>query len=98
MVQLSHPYMTTGKIIALTIQTIVIALLFNISSRFVIAYFPRSKHLLILCLQPPSMVILEPKEIKSVIASTFSFFICLEVMGPDSMILFFLIDLFFIEG
>ena len=82
--------MTTGKIIALTIQTIVIALLFNISSRFVIAYFPRSKHLLILCLQPPSMVILEPKEIKSVTVSIVSSSICHEVMGPNAMILNFL--------
>ena len=68
MVQLSHPYMTTGKIIALTTQTFigkVMSLLFNMLSRFVIAFLPRSKHLLILWLQLPSAVILEPKKINS---------------------------------
>ena len=64
-VQFSHPYMTTGKAIALTIWTIigkVISLLFNMLSRLVIAFFPRSKHLLISWLQSPSAVILEPKK------------------------------------
>ena len=69
MVQLSHPYMTTGKTIALTIWTFagkVIALLFNTLSRLVIAFLPRSRHLLISWVQSPSAVILEPKKIKSV--------------------------------
>ena len=69
MVQLSHPYMTTGKTIALTTQTFVgkvISLLFNTWSRFVTAFLPRSKHLLISWLQLPSAVTLEPKKIKSV--------------------------------
>ena len=73
-VQLSHPYMTTGKTIALTIRTFVskvISLLFNTLSRFVIALLPRSKYLLISWLQSPSGVILEPKKIKSVTISTF---------------------------
>ena len=73
-VQLSHPYMTTGKTTALTIQTFVgkvISLIFNTLSRFVIAFLPRSYHLLILWLQSPSIVILEPKKRKSVTASTF---------------------------
>ena len=76
MVQLSHPYMTTGKTIALTIQTFVskvVSLLFNILSRFVIAFLPRSKCLLFSWLQSSSTVIQEPNKIKSVIASTFSF-------------------------
>ena len=67
MVQLSHPYMTTGKIIDLTRWTFVgkmMSLLFSMLSRFVIAFLPRSKHLLILWLQSPSTVILEPKKIK----------------------------------
>ena len=92
MVQLSHPYMTTGKTIALTIQTFVckeMSLLLNTLSRFVIAFLPRSKHLLISWLQSPSSVILEPKKIKSVTASTFSPSICHEVMGLDAMILVF---------
>ena len=73
-VQLSHPYMTTGKTIALTIQTFVskvMSLLSNTLSRFVIAFLPRSKHLLILWLQSLSTVILEPKKIKSVTVSIF---------------------------
>ena len=89
MVQLSHPYMTTGKTIALTIQTFVgkvMSLLFNMQSRFVVAFLPRSKHLLISWLQSPSPVILEPKKIKSVSASTFSLCICHEAMEPDAMI------------
>ena len=68
-VQLSHPYMTTGKTIALTSQTFldkVMSLLFNILSRLVITFLPRSKRLLISWLQSPSTVILEPKKIKSV--------------------------------
>ena len=70
MVQLSHPYMTTGKIVALSIWTFVskvMSLLFNTLSRLVIAFLPRSKHLLISWLQSPSTVILEPKKIKSYI-------------------------------
>jgi len=84
MVQLSHPYMTTGKTIALMIWTFVgqlISLLFNTLSRFVIAFLPRSKRRLILWLQSPSAAIFEPKEIKSAIVSTFSPFICYEVIG-----------------
>ena len=82
--QLSHSYMTTGKTIALTRQTSVgkvISLVFNMLSRLVITFLPRSKHLLILWLQSPSAVILEPKKIKSVTASTVSPSICHEVMG-----------------
>ena len=74
-VQLSHPYMTTGKTIALTIRTFVgkvMSLLFNILSRFVIVFLPRSKRLLISWLQSPSTVLLEPKKIKYVTISTFS--------------------------
>ena len=74
-VQISHSYMTTGKTIALTIQTLagkVIFLLFNTLSRFVIAFFSRSKHLLISWLQSPSAVILEPKKIKSITVSIVS--------------------------
>ena len=74
MVQLSHRYMTTGKAIALTIQTFVgkeMSLLFKMLSRFVTVFLPRSKCLLILRLQSPSVVILEPKKIKSVTVSTF---------------------------
>ena len=85
MVQLSHPYMTTGKTIALTIQTFgskVISLLINMLFMFVIAFFPRSNHLLISWLQSPSAVILEPKKIKFVTASTFLPSICHEVMEP----------------
>ena len=84
--------MTIGKIIALTIWTFVsrvLPLLFNTLSRFVIAFLPRSKHLLISWLQSPSTVILEPKKIRSVTASTFSPFIYHEVMGLDAMILAF---------
>ena len=91
-VQLSHPYMTTGKTIALTRQTFVgkvISLLFNILSRLVITFLPRSKHLLISWLQSPSAVILEPEKIKSDTVSTVSPSICYEVMGSDAMILVF---------
>ena len=92
MVQLSHPYMTTGKTTALTMWTFVgkvISLLFNMRSRFVIAFLPGGKHLLISWLQSPSAVILEPKKIKFITASIFSPSICHEVMGPDAMILVF---------
>ena len=92
MVQLSHPYMTTGKTIALTRQTFVgkvMSLLFNMLSRFVIAFLPRSKHLLISWLQSPSAVILELPKIKSATVSTVSPSICHEVMGPDAMIFVF---------
>ena len=71
-VQFLHPYMTTGKTIALTRQTFVakvMSLLFNVLSRFVIAFLPRSKRLLISWLQSPFAVILEPKKIKSVTVS-----------------------------
>ena len=91
-VQLSHPYMTPGKTIALTIWTFVgkvLSLLFNMLSRLVIAYLPRSKCLLISWLQSPSAVILEPPKIKSDTVSTVSRSICHEVMGTDAMILVF---------
>ena len=92
MVQLSHPCMTTGKTIALTRQTFVdkvMSLLFNMLSRLIITFLPRSKHLLISWLQSPSAVILEPRKIKSATVSTVSPSICHEVMGPDAMILVF---------
>ena len=89
MVQLSHPYMTSRKTIALTFVSKVMFLLFNTLSRFVIAFLPRSKHCLISWLQSPSTVILEPKNMKSVTASTFSPCICHEVIGPDAIILVF---------
>ena len=91
-VQLSHSYMTTGNTIALTKWTFVgkvMPLLFNMLSRLVIAFFPRSKHLLISWLQSPSAVILEPKKVKSVTVSIVSASICHEMMGPDAMILVF---------
>ena len=91
-VQLSHPYMTTGKTIVLTRQTFVgkvMSLLLNMLSRLVITFLPRSKHLLISWLQSPSAVSLEPKKIKSVTVSIVSPFICHEVMGQDAMILVF---------
>ena len=91
-VQLSHPYMTTGKTIALTRRTFVgkvISLLFNMLFRLVITFLPRSKCLLISWLQSPSAVILEPKKIKSDTVSTVSPSISHEVMGPDAMILVF---------
>ena len=84
-VQLSHPYMTTGKTIALTRRTFVgkgMSLLFNMLSRLVITFLPRSKHLLISWLQSPSAVILEPQKIKSDTVSTVSPSISHEVMGP----------------
>ena len=91
-VQLSHPYMTTGKTIALTRQTFVgkvMTLLFNMLSRLVIAFLPRSRYLLISWLQSPSAVILEPKTIKFVTVSIVSPSTCHEVMGPDAMTLVF---------
>ena len=91
-VQYSHPYMTTGKTIALTRQIFVgkvMSLLFNMLSRLVIAYLPRTKNLLISRLQSPSAVILEPNKIKSVTASIASPSMCHEVMGPDAMIFVF---------
>ena len=91
-VQLSHPYMTTGKTIALTRWTFVdkvMSLLFNMLSRLAITFLPRSKRLLISWLQSPSAVILEPPKIKSVVVSTVSPAICHEVMGLDDMILVF---------
>ena len=89
MVQLSHPYTTTEKTIALTRWTFVgnvMSLLFNMLSRLVITFLPRSKRLLISWLQSPSAVILEPKKIKSDTVSMVSSSICHEVMGPDAMI------------
>ena len=91
-VQLSHPYMTTGKTIALTRRTFVgkvMSLLFNMLSRLVITFLPRSKCLLISWLKSTSAVILEPRNIKSDTVSTVSPSICHEVMGPDAMILVF---------
>ena len=91
-VQLSHPYMTTGKTIALTKQTFigkVMSLLLNMLSRLVITFLQRSKHLLISWLQSPFAVILEPKKIKSDTVSTVSPSISHEVMGPDAMIFVF---------
>ena len=90
--QLSHPYITTWKTTALTIWTFaskVVSLLFNMLSRLVIAFLPRSKHLLISWLQSPSTMILEPKKIKSVTVSIASLSICHEVMGPDATIFIF---------
>ena len=84
--------MTTGKTTALTIRTCVgkvMSLLFNMLTRFVIAFLPRSKRLLISWLQSPSTVILEPKKIKSATVSTVFPYICHEVMGLDAMILVF---------
>ena len=103
--------MTTGKTIALTKQTFVgkkkkRSLLFNVLSRLVIAFIPRSKHLLISWLQSPSAVILEPPKIKSLTVFIVSPSICHEVMGLDTMILafwfvivvYFLINLFILIG
>ena len=91
-VQLSHLYMTTGKTIALTIQTLVgkvMSLLFNMLSRLVVAFLLRSKWLLISWLQSPSAVILEPQKIKSVTVSIVFLSMCHKVMGPDAMIFIF---------
>ena len=92
MVQRSHLYMTTGKTIALAIGTFdgkVMSLLFNMLSRLVIAFLPRSKRLLISWLQSPSAVILKSKKIKSLTVSIVSPSICHEVMGLDAIILIF---------
>ena len=91
-VQLSHPYMTTRKTIALTRQNFVdkvMSLLVNMLSRLVITFLPRSQCLLISWLQSPSAVILEPRKIKSDTVSTVSPYIFCEVIGPDAMILVF---------
>ena len=91
-VQISHPYMTTGKTIALTRQAFVgkvISLLLNMLSRLIITFLPRSKRLLISWLQSPSAMILEPPKIKSDTVSTVYPSICHEVMGPDAMIFVF---------
>ena len=91
-VQLSHPYMTTGKTIALNRWTFVgkvMSLLLNKLSRLVIAFLPRSKHLLISWMQSPSAVIFGPPKIKSASVSTVSSSISHEVMGPDAMVLVF---------
>ena len=91
-VQLSHPNMNTGKTIALTRQTFidkVTSLLFNMLSRLVITFLPRSKRHLISWLQLPSAVILEPRKIKLPTVSTVSPSICHQVMGPDAMIFVF---------
>ena len=88
-VQISHPYMTIGKTIALTRWNFVdklVSLLFNMLSRLVITWLPRSKHLLISQVPSPSRVILDPPKIKS--ATVFPS-VCYEVMGPDAMILVF---------
>ena len=86
-VQLSHPYMNTGKTIALTRRTFadkIMSLLFNMLSRLVITFLPRSKRLLVSWLQSPSAVIWEPQKVKSDTVSTVSPSICHEVMGPDA--------------
>ena len=91
-VQLSHPYMTIGKAIALTRWTFVgkvMSLLFNMLSRLVVTFLPRSMYLLISWLQSPFAVILEPPKIKSATVSTVSPSICREMMGPDATILVF---------
>ena len=91
-VQLSHPFMTTGKTIAFTRWTFVdkeMSLLFNMLSRLIVTFLQRSKRLLISWLQSPSAVILEPPKIKSATVSTVSPSISHEVMGPDAMILVF---------
>ena len=92
MVQLSNLYVTTRKAIILTIWTLVskmMSLLFNMLSRFVTAFLPRSKRLFISWLQSPSVEILEPKNIKSLTVSIVSLSICHEVIGLDAMILVF---------
>ena len=91
-IQLSHPYMTTGKTIAFTRWIFVgkvMSLLLNMLARLVITFLPRCKHLLISWLQSPFALILEPRKIKSAIVSIVSPFICHEVMGPDAMVLVF---------
>ena len=96
MVHLSHPYMTTGKTIALNTQTFVgkvMSLLFNMLSRLVTAFLPRSERLLISWPQSPYAVILEPKNIKSVTVSTVSPSISHEVVGPDHDLHFLNVEL-----
>ena len=91
-VQVLHPYLTTGKTIALTKWTFVgkvMSLLFNMLSRLVITFLPRSKRPLISWLQSPCAVILEPPKIKSLTVSTVSPSISHEVMGPEAMMLVF---------
>ena len=91
-VHLSHPYMTSGKTIAFTRQTFVgkvMSLLFNMLSRLIFTFLPRSKRLLISWLQSPSAVILKLRKIKSLTVSIASPSICHEVMGPDAMIFIF---------
>ena len=91
-VQFSHPYMTTGETIALTRQNFVgkvMSLFFNMLSRLIISFFPRSKHCLISWFQSPTAVILEPKRIKSFTVSVISPSIGPEVMGLDAMTLVF---------
>ena len=92
-IQISYPYMTTGKTIADKVRRTfagkVMSLLFNMLSRLVITFLPRSKHLLISWPQSPTAVILEPRKRKSFTVSTVSPSICHEVMGPDAMILVF---------
>ena len=95
-VQLSHPYMTTGKTIALTRRSFVgkvMSLLFNTLYRLVITFLPRSKHLLISWLQSPSALILEPKKIKSTTVSTVSPSICHEAMELDAHLSFLNVEL-----
>ena len=92
MVQLSYPYMTTGKTIALNKRDFVgkvMSLLFNMLSGLVIAFLPWSKHLLISWLQSPSAVILEPKKIISVTVSIVTPSVCHEGRGLDAMIIVF---------
>ena len=92
MVQISHPHDTTGKTIALSRWNFVgkvMSLLFNMLSRLVITFLPRSKRLFISWLQSPLAVILEPRKIKSATVSTVSLSICHEVMGPNALILFY---------
>ena len=91
MIQLSHPYMTTGETIALTRGTFggkVMSLVFNMPSMFVITFLPSSKHLLISWLQSPSAVILEPKKIKTVTVSIVFPSISYDVMGMDAILVF----------
>ena len=92
MVQPSHPYVTTGKTIAVTSRTFVgkvMSVLFNMLFRLVMAFLPRSKRLIISWLQSPFVVILETKKIKSVTVCIVSLSICHKVIGPDAMILVF---------
>ena len=93
MVQLSHPYMTTGKTIVLTRQTFVskvMSLLFNMLSRFIIAFLPRSKHLLISWQQSLCAVILQPRKINLTV-SIFSPSVCHEMMGPGGILVFWML-------